>query len=63
MEEKITWQNGYIIPNDKPGLGINLNMEVVKAHSPYTDQRLHLIMDSRPYDIHQTGSEDWKELD
>ncbi len=63
LEEKITWQNGYIIPNDKPGLGINLNMEVVKAHSPYTDQRLHLIMDSRPYDIHQTGSEDWKELD
>ena len=63
LEEKITWQNGYIIPNDKPGLGITLNMEVVKAHSPYTDQRLHLIMDSRPYDIHQTGSEDWKELD
>ncbi len=64
VEEKIDWQKGYIIPNDKPGLGISLNMEVVKAHSPYQQKRLHLIMDKRPYDVSQSnGSEDWKGLD
>ena len=64
VEEKIDWQNGYIIPNDKPGLGINLNMEVVEAHSPYKEKRLHLIMDNNPYDVgSENGSEDWKGLD
>ena len=64
VEEKIDWQNGYIIPNDKPGLGINLNMEVVTAHSPYKEKRLHLIMDSKPYDVaSENGSEDWKGFD
>ncbi|HCH24403.1 MAG TPA: isomerase [Oceanospirillaceae bacterium] len=64
VEEKIDWQNGYIIPNDKPGLGINLNMEVVTAHSPYKEKSLHLIMDSNPYDVgSENGSEDWKGFD
>ena len=64
VEEKIAWQNGHIIPNDKPGLGINLNMEAVEAHSPYREKRLHLIMDSKPYDVSsENGSEDWKGLD
>lgn len=64
VEEKITWHDGYIIPNDKPGLGINLNMEVVEAHSPYKGKRLHLIMDSRPYDVKDNdSSEAWKAWD
>ncbi len=64
VEEKIHWHDGYIIPNDKPGLGINLNMEVVQAHSPYQGKRLHLIMDSKPYDVKaNNGSEEWKKWD
>jgi L-alanine-DL-glutamate epimerase-like enolase superfamily enzyme len=64
VEEKIDWRDGYIMPNNKPGLGINLNMEVVEAHSPYKGKRLHLIMDSNPYDVKASnGSEDWKGWD
>ena len=35
VKEPIRWQDGYIIPPDKPGLGIELNEEVAAAH-PYT---------------------------
>jgi 2-dehydro-3-deoxyphosphogalactonate aldolase len=51
LQHKIDWQDGYIIPNNKPGIGVELNMDVVRAHSPYTGTKLHLSMDSRPYDI------------
>ena len=52
VQEKIDWQKGYIIPNTKPGLGIELNMEVVKANSPYTGKSLHLMMDHKVYNEH-----------
>ena len=52
VQEKIDWQKGYIIPNTKPGLGIELNMEVVKANSPYTSKSLHLMMDPKVYNEH-----------
>jgi galactonate dehydratase len=32
LKEPIRWQDGYIIPPTKPGLGIELNMEVVNKH-------------------------------
>jgi galactonate dehydratase len=51
LQEKIEWRDGYIIPSGKPGLGVELNMEVVKAHSPYTGRKLHLSMDPSPYDF------------
>jgi 2-dehydro-3-deoxyphosphogalactonate aldolase len=56
VEEKIDWQKGYIIPNAKPGLGIALNMKVVKANSPYTGKSLHLMMDSKVYNEHENTS-------
>lgn len=49
LQEKIEWKDGYIIPSEKPGLGIELNMDAVKAHSPYNDRALHLGMDNKPY--------------
>jgi galactonate dehydratase len=52
VQEKIDWQKGYIIPNTKPGLGIELNMEVVKANSPYIGKSLHLMMDRKVYNEH-----------
>jgi len=51
LQEKIKWEDGCIIPPTKPGLGIELNREVVDAHSPYTGSKLHLNMDPSPYDI------------
>lgn len=34
LKEPIQWENGYIIPPAKPGLGVELNEEVVAKH-PY----------------------------
>lgn len=47
LTEPIQWQDGYIIPPTKPGLGVGLN-EDVAARNPYTSQRLHLEMLDRP---------------
>lgn len=60
LQEKIEWKDGYILPSDKPGLGIELNMEVVKAQSPYKGKALHLSMDSKPYDYKENSSTQWK---
>ncbi len=51
LQEPIQWEDGYIIPSTKPGLGVELNMEVVKKHSPYTGARLHLQMSPTPFDV------------
>ncbi|KRG36822.1 mandelate racemase/muconate lactonizing enzyme family protein [Psychrobacter sp. P11G3] len=59
LQEKIEWKDGYIIPSDKPGLGIELNMDVVRAHSPYTGKKLHLSMDSKPYDYKEQSCTSW----
>ena len=47
--EPLNWVNGNIIPSDKPGLGVELNLEVVRSNSPYKGKKLHLSMDSNPY--------------
>ncbi|MGS0467981.1 mandelate racemase/muconate lactonizing enzyme family protein [Cobetia marina] len=60
LKEKIEWRDGYIIPSTKPGLGVELDMDVVKANSPYTGRTLHLSMDPRPYDVKKQSSTDWK---
>ena len=49
LQEPIKWINGHIIPSTKPGLGIELNYDIVKANSPYKGRKLHLSMDSKPY--------------
>ena len=38
LKEPIQWENGHIIPPTKPGLGVELNEEVVAAH-PYRGGR------------------------
>ena len=35
LKEPIRWEDGYIIPSDKPGLGVELDEEVAEGH-PYT---------------------------
>ena len=49
LQEPIKWTQGHIIPALKPGLGIELNYDIVKANSPYKGRKLHLSMDSKPY--------------
>jgi 2-dehydro-3-deoxyphosphogalactonate aldolase len=47
LKEPICWQEGYIIPPSKPGLGVELD-EAVAAMHPYTGKRLHLEMLDKP---------------
>jgi len=51
LEEPIEWIEGYIIPSNKPGLGVSLDMDVVNFHSPYSGNKLHLSMNSKPYNL------------
>jgi hypothetical protein len=32
-------------------LGVDLNMDVVNFHSPYGGNKLHLSMNSKPYNL------------
>ncbi len=47
LKEPIRWEDGYIMPPTKPGLGVELNEELAAKH-PYTGKRLHLEMLDRP---------------
>jgi galactonate dehydratase len=41
------WEEGYIVVPDTPGLGVELNEDVARAH-PYTGDKLHLNMSPDP---------------
>jgi 2-dehydro-3-deoxyphosphogalactonate aldolase len=47
LKKPIRWEEGYVIVSDEPGLGIELNEDVARAH-PYTGDRLHLEMTNHP---------------
>ena len=47
LRKPILWEEGYVIPPREPGLGIELNEEVLARH-PYTDSALHLEMAGTP---------------
>jgi len=49
LKKPIRWEDGYIIPPEEPGLGIELDEEVALAH-PYAGDKLHLEMADRPID-------------
>jgi galactonate dehydratase len=51
LKKPIQWENGYIIPSQEPGLGVELDMDVVRRHSPYTGERMHLQMAEKPVDV------------
>ncbi|MEX3919539.1 mandelate racemase/muconate lactonizing enzyme family protein [Paraburkholderia sp. BR10872] len=55
LKQPIQWEDGYIVPSKAPGLGVELDMDVVRAHSPYTGKRLHLQMASQPADVRDTS--------
>ena len=43
LDEPIEWKNGYVIPPTKPGLGIELNENVLNKNT-YNGSKLHLEM-------------------
>ena len=43
----MTWEDGYLVVSDEPGLGVELDVAVAEAH-PYTGTALHLDMHQRP---------------
>ena len=47
LKQPIRWEEGYVIPPEGPGLGVELDEDVARAH-PYTGARLHLEMTERP---------------
>jgi L-alanine-DL-glutamate epimerase-like enolase superfamily enzyme len=49
IKNTITWDEGYILPPTEPGLGIEVDEALARAH-PYTGDRLHLEMQEAPCD-------------
>ena len=47
LQRGLHWEDGYLIPPTEPGLGVELNEAVARAH-PYTDTSLHLQMAAQP---------------
>ena len=47
LRKPIRWEAGYVIPPTEPGLGVELNEEVLARH-PYRGQALHLEMGATP---------------
>ncbi|MGH3627823.1 MAG: enolase C-terminal domain-like protein, partial [Sciscionella sp.] len=50
LRTPIQWQDGYVIPPTAPGLGVELDEDVARAH-PYLGDALHLepdYIDSAP---------------
>lgn len=47
LRKPIRWEDGCVIPPVEPGLGVELDEAVARAH-PYNDRALHLEMADRP---------------
>ncbi len=47
LSKPIRWEEGYVIPPDAPGLGVELNEDVADAH-PYDGDELHLVPADAP---------------
>lgn len=49
IKNTLTWQDGYILPPEAPGLGIDFDEDLARAH-PFTGTGLHLQMQEAPCD-------------
>lgn len=54
IRHAIRWEDGYILPPEAPGLGIEIDEALARAH-PYEGDRLHLEMQEAPCD-HRHGN-------
>lgn len=46
IKKPVRWEAGYVIPPTEPGLGIELDEDVARAH-PYSGENLHLEMTNK----------------
>lgn len=51
LKTKLQFDDGYLIPSREPGLGVEFDREVIKRHTPYSGDRLHLQMAPEPADV------------
>ena len=49
IKHAIRWEDGFILPPDAPGLGIDFDEDLARAH-PYDGTKLHLEMQEAPCD-------------
>ena len=49
LKTPMVWENGWVIPPTAPGLGVELDEDVARAH-PYQGDGLHLDLAERPID-------------
>lgn len=54
LHRPLTWEEGYLLPPESPGLGIELDLEVVQSHPYESGGRLHLEMCQSPLDSANT---------
>ena len=47
LRRPVSWEDGYVIPPEAPGLGVELDEDVARAN-PYDGAALHLEMDPAP---------------
>jgi L-alanine-DL-glutamate epimerase-like enolase superfamily enzyme len=47
LKRPIRWEAGYVIPPEEPGLGVEIDESVARAH-PYDGELLHLEMSDKP---------------
>ncbi len=47
LKTPMRWEEGHVIPPDAPGIGVELDEDVARAH-PYTDDHLHLEPETVP---------------
>ncbi len=50
LKTPIRWEDGFVIPPTAPGLGVELDEDVARAH-PYTGEGLHLDMTEKPFQV------------
>lgn len=50
LKTPLRWEDGHLIPPTAPGLGVELDEEVARAH-PYDGDGLHLDMAEKPFGV------------
>jgi 2-dehydro-3-deoxyphosphogalactonate aldolase len=49
LQDPLQWEDGYLIPPKRPGLGVELNEDVVSRHL-YTGKETSIdVFDNQPY--------------
>ena len=54
LKTPLQWEEGFLIPPTAPGLGVELDEDVIAAH-PWSGDSLHLQMGQEPYDPVRDG--------